>query len=102
MGASVCGMPAPLAEAASAFKSLRSFDGLLTGVEQKKNITPAQLDTPLRRRNEMTPLVFGALTRMIVMLAPLATAVFLVSLWLIGLIAARTLSESGGKMLAAL
>ena len=36
------------------------------------------------------------------MLAAFATAAFLAALWLIGLIAVRAFSESGGKMLAAL
>ncbi len=36
------------------------------------------------------------------MLAALATLVFLVTLWTIGVVAVRTLEESGSRMLAAL
>lgn len=51
----------------------------------------------------MTPEWFGALTRESpIMLAPLATLVFLVTLWLLVMIAAEMLGESGAKIAAAL
>lgn len=50
----------------------------------------------------MTPTVFGALTRIIAMLAALATAAFLATLWMLGVIAFQMFAESGGKVLAAL
>ena len=61
-----------------------------------------QPDALVRRRNEMIPAVFGALTRINAMLAAFATAAFLAILWMIGVVALQMVGESGGKILAAL
>ena len=50
----------------------------------------------------MIPAVFGALTRINAMLAAFATAAFLATLWMVGAVALQMVSESGGKIRAAL
>ena len=50
----------------------------------------------------MTPEWFGAQTGMTVMIAPFATLAFLAALWLLAMIIAEMLGDSGAKISAAL
>ena len=61
-----------------------------------------QLDALERRWNKLTPAGFSAPTRETAMIAALGTLAFLVTLWLLVQVAATTLDESGGKIVAAL
>jgi hypothetical protein len=74
----------------------------LTSQEQNTNIGHLQADVPVRSWNKATPTGFGAPTRKTVMIAPLATVVFLATLWFVGALFVETVGQSGGKILAAL
>src|SRR5687768_5578296 len=100
MGGSVCGMRRDLAEAAARFKL---WPRGLTRVEQKANIGAVQRHAPALIRNERVRKRFGAQTGKVrPMLAPFAALAFLAALWLLVMIAAQMLDESGAKILAAL
>jgi hypothetical protein len=71
-------------------------------LEQNMNIVSLQSDALRLRWNETTPAGLGAPIKDIVMFAALATLIFLATLWLIAIVAAMILEESGSKIVAAL
>jgi hypothetical protein len=102
MNASACGMPRALAEQASGFNLLaKSESGLLTRANKKGTDTRP---TPRLVRFGTKGVRAGSAPNQgtKTMLAPLATLVFLATLWLIVRLVAETLEASGGRIIAAL
>jgi hypothetical protein len=75
---------------------------LLTHREQNTNIALVQTDARERGWNKAIPFGFAASTRDTDMIAALATAAFLATLWLLAMIGLGMLEDSGEKIVAAL
>ena len=99
---SACGMAAPLAEATAAFKTLGRNARGLTRKNKRGTKSPSNEVRHSIGGTKRSPTVFGAQQGISAMLAALATAAFLATLWMLGVIAFQTFAESCGKIVAAL
>ena len=102
MSDSVCGMPAPLAEAGGGFNCPLRFQPPLDSLEHNGNTASSQLLGPDHRGTKRVRCGSTRNKGTNRMIAPFATLVFLIALWLVAKVVVETLDESGGRIVAAL
>ena len=102
MCASACGMAAPLAQGASAFKGLAAPATPRLTWENKAGTLLLLNQMRMGLRNKAGPDGFSDQRRTDAMIAAFATLVFLATLWLLVVVGAAVLEESGARIAAAL